>query len=116
MRKKISRFTSSFSGFLNGQGLNAGTLDGRQEEIRTAMLTALAEVESAQPNAFSQTLVTIAQATDVLSLWDVRSELLRLLADHDGERAARDTLNSITEMFRGLVPGNLLPKRHRLAR
>jgi hypothetical protein len=115
MRKTLSSFTSSFSDLLQGQR-SPGVHGGRQEEIRTAMLAALADIESTQPHAFSQILVTITQASDVQSLWDARSDLLRLIADRDGELAARKTLDTITEMFRGLVPHNLLPNRRRAPR
>jgi hypothetical protein len=115
MRKTLSSFTSSFSGLLHGPR-SPNVLGGRQEEIRTAMLAALADIESTQPHAFSKILVTITQASDVQSLWDARSDLLRLIADRDGELAARKTLDAITEMFRGLVPHNLLPNRRRVAR
>lgn len=115
MRKTLSSFTSSFSDLLQGQR-SSGALGDRQEAIRTAMLTALADIESTQPHAFSQILVTITQAPDVQSLWEVRSDLLRLIADRDGELAARKTLDGITEMFRGLVPHSLLPNRRRAPR
>ncbi len=115
MRKTLSSFTSSFSDLLHGQS-SKDAPGARQEEIRTAMLASLADIESSQPHAFSKTLVTITQAADVQSLWDARSELLRLIADRDGETAARKTLDGITEMFRGLVPHNLLPSRRRVER
>lgn len=115
MRKTLSSFTSSFSDLLHGQSSKDAT-GARQEAIRTAMLASLADIESSQPHAFSKTLVTITQAADVQSLWDARSELLRLIADRDGEMAARKTLDGITEMFRGLVPHNLLPSRRRVER
>jgi hypothetical protein len=115
MRKTLSSFTSSFSDLLHGQSPQ-NALDTRQEEIRSAMLASLAEIESSQPHAFSKTLVTITQAADVESLWDARSDLLRLIADRNGELAARKTLDGITEMFRGLVPNSLLPSRRRVPR
>jgi len=115
MRKTLSSFTSGFAGLLHGQSPQHA-LDDRQEAIRTAMLASLADIESSQPQAFSRALVTITRASDVQSLWEARSELLRLIADRDGELAARKTLDGITEMFRGLVPHNLLPTHRRMAR
>jgi hypothetical protein len=115
MRKTLSSFTSGFSDLLHGHS-SQHALGGRQEEIRTAMLASLADIESSQPHAFSKTLVTITRASDVQSLWEARSELLRLIADRDGELAARKTLDGITEMFRGLVSHNLVPTRRRVAR
>ena len=87
MRKTLSSFTSSFSDLLHGQSPQ-DALDSRQEEIRSAMLASLAEIESSQPHAFSKTLVTITQAADVESLWDARSDLLRLIALHDASNIA----------------------------
>ncbi|MBI2751290.1 MAG: hypothetical protein HYX43_18655 [Burkholderiales bacterium] len=111
----MRRTLSNFADLLHGQSPK-DAVGGRQEEIRTAMLAALADLESSQPHAFSKTLVIIAQASSVQSLWDARSDLLRLIADRDGELAARKTLDGITEMFRGLVPHNLMPNRRRVPR
>lgn len=115
MRKTLSSFAASFSDLLQGQSALDAMAD-RQEEIRTAMLASLSDIESPHLHAFSKTLVTITQASDVQSLWDVRSELLRLIAERHGEQVARQTLDGITAMFRGLVPRNLLPSRRRVAR
>lgn len=112
MRKTISSFASGFAGMLNGQAA-VQVVGGRQEEIRTAMLAALSDIESTKPGDFSGTLVTITQAQDIQSLWYARSELLRLIADRDGEQAARRILDGITEMFRGLVPSNQMPSHKR---
>lgn len=116
MRKTLSSFASSFAELWTGQGPQKSAQKDRQEAIRTAMLAALADLDSAQPHAFSRTLVTITQAADAHSLWDARGDLLRLIAERHGELAARQTLNVITEMFRGLVPHNLLPNRRRVPR
>ncbi len=115
MRKTFFNLTSGFSGLLRDQ-TSERNVESRQEDIRTAMLASLAEIESTQPQAFSKTLVVIAQAPDVQSLWDARSELLRLISERDGEESARKTLDTLTEMFRGLVPHNQLPTRRRKPR
>jgi hypothetical protein len=115
MRKTISSFASTFSDMLGGHSPadKAGT---RQEEIRTAMLAALSEIESTHPGDFSKSLVTITQANDVQSLWYARSELLRLIADRDGEKAARTILDTITDMFDGLVPKSQMPSKKKTNR
>ncbi len=115
MRKTISSFASTVTGLLGGHGSldKAGT---RQEDIRTAMLAALSEIESTHPGDFSKTLVTVTQASDVQSLWYARSELLRLIADRDGEQVASQILDGITTMFRGLVPQSQMPSRKMIKR
>jgi hypothetical protein len=110
MRNTISSFASTFSDMLSGHS-PADKAGARQEEIRTAMLAALSEIESTHPGDFSKSLVTITQANDVQSLWYARSELLRLIADRDGEKAARAILDTITDMFDGLVPKNQMPSK-----
>lgn len=115
MRKTLSSFASNFSHLLHGQSARDAASE-RQEAIRTAMLASLSEIESTQQHALSKALEMITQASDVQSLWDARIELLRLIADRDGELAARKTLDAITEMFRGLVSHHLLPTRRRVER
>jgi hypothetical protein len=110
MRKTISSFASAFSDLLGGQ-ISSDKAVQRQEDIRTEMLAALSEIESRHPDDFSRTLVTITQASDVQSLWYARSELLRLIADRDGEQAARKALDAITDMFSGLVPKSQMPSK-----
>jgi hypothetical protein len=48
------------------------------------------------------------RADDVQTLWYRRSDVLRLLADFHGERVAREKIDEISEMFRGLVPDTIL--------
>jgi hypothetical protein len=88
----------------------------RQEDIRTAMLAALSEIDSTQPEDFSRTLVTITRANDVQSLWYARSELLRLIADRNGEQAANKVLDGITVLFKGLIPQSQMPSRKKIKR
>jgi hypothetical protein len=115
MRNPISNFTSTFTGLL-GAGSSTEKASTQQEEIRTAMLAALSEIESSHPGDFSRTLVTITQANDVESLWYARSELLRLIADRDGELGAIKVLDGITDMFKGLVPQNQMPVKKKSKR
>jgi hypothetical protein len=37
----------------------------------------------------------------------LRGDLMAALAAMDGERAAREKIASVTEMFKGLLPGSL---------
>jgi hypothetical protein len=112
MRQTISNFASTFADML-GHHHATDKAGNRQEDIRTAMLAALSEIESTHPDDFSTTLVTITRASDVQSLWYARSELLRLIADREGEQAANKILDSITVLFMGLIPPSQMPSKKR---
>jgi ubiquinone biosynthesis protein UbiJ len=53
-------------------------------------------------------------ATDIQTLWYLRSDLVSLLADYCGEVAAREQVSSITEMFRGIIPDVQFPRAARI--
>lgn len=108
MRKTISRFKSSFAALLTDQ-TTVIDADGRTENIRTAMLQALSEVDGSPALDASKTWTDVVRAADIQTLWYLRSELLRLLSARHGEQAARQRLNTITEMFRGIVHKNQMP-------
>lgn len=108
MRKTISRFTSSFAALMTDQATVIDA-DGRTENIRTAMLQALAEVDGGPALDTSKTWTDVVRASDIQTLWYLRSELLRLLSERHGEQAARQRLDTITEMFRGIVHKNQMP-------
>lgn len=53
----------------------------------------------------------IRYASSIQSLWYLRVDLMTQLAGHHGETAARNTLATVTEAFRSLVPANQLPNQ-----
>jgi len=88
-------------------------VDGRLAGIRAAMLDALMELEGEHGSGIWS---KIGSASEVQALWYLRSEVMALLAAHSGERLAREKLDAITEMFRGVVPDNQMPLTHRFKR
>lgn len=46
----------------------------------------------------------VLYATDVQALWYLRADLMNILADLNGELAAKARLVHITTMFNGLLP------------
>ena len=81
----------------------------RIEYIRDAMLDALApygEYGTVLPPAWH----SIAMATDVQTLWHLRTQLLSVLADLHGERQAQRMLAELTEHFRGAIPDAQMPR------
>ena len=105
MLKTLARFTSSFAALLSDQKTVIDA-DGRIEDIRSAMLDELSALQSS--TASSAIWASIARAVDFQTLWYTRSDLFGVLADHLGEEVAREKINAITEMFRGLVADNFL--------
>ena len=112
MRKTISRFTSSFAALLTDQ-TTVIDADARTENIRSAMLQALSQLEDGQAANDAKTWSDVMRATDIQTLWYLRSDLLRRLSVCHGEQAARQQLDAITEMFRGIVHKNQMPTRNR---
>lgn len=115
MRKTISRIKTGVAARLADK-LSLSETHARVEIIRTAMLDALASIDTGanigSPKAWSD----ITRAADIQTLWYLRSEVLRLLSDFHGEQSGRDKLEAMTEMFRGLVPANQMPSRRRIER
>lgn len=112
MRKTISRFTSSFAALLTDQ-TTVIDADGRTENIRSAMLQALSQLEDGQAADGAKTGSDVMRATDIQTLWYLRSDLLLRLSECHGEQVARQRLDAITEMFRGIVHKNQMPVRNR---
>ena len=108
MRKFISRFATSFAALLTDTNTQVD-VSGRIEEIRTAMFDALWALDSHTP----ETWTAIDRATDVETLWYLRSDLLKDVNAASGEDSATLTLDKITEMFRGMVAPNQMPGRKR---
>jgi len=108
MRKFISRFATSFAALLTDTNTQVD-VSGRIEEIRTAMFDALWALDSHTP----ETWTAIDRATDVETLWYLRSDLLKDVSAASGEDSAMLTLDKITEMFRGMVAPNQMPGRKR---
>jgi hypothetical protein len=77
-------------------------LEDATEEIRDLMLSTLAG-EGAR--SFAHVTRRIRYASDIHSLWYLRGDLMAALSSMHGEEKARRQVASITEQFRGLVPG-----------
>ena len=87
--------------------------DGRIDEIRDAMLEALTPYIALEP-VLPKAWISIGVATDIQTLWYLRSDLMSLLADYCGEGAAREQVSVITEMFRGIIPHGQFPRAGRI--
>ena len=74
------------------------------EDIRSAMLELMSAVEEAR---FPQVMRRVRYAGDVQGLWFLRGDLMAALASSHGEVAAREKLETLSEMFEDLLPGGL---------
>jgi hypothetical protein len=96
---------SSIYGLLgNPAGPTESTLEHSTEDIREAMLALLDE---AGPKQFPNVTRRVRYANDVQALWYLRGDLMAALAATQGEAAARQKIQQITQMFHGLLPGSL---------
>jgi hypothetical protein len=82
------------------------------EEIRAAMLDLITDVDDKK---FMPVVRRIRYATDVLSLWYLRGDLMAALATRYGEAQARESLKPITGMFTNMLPPGLRSRASPLA-
>ncbi len=101
MISSLSRFASSFVALL-GEETQARS-NVRIDEISKAMLELLSPYVVHQAG-LPETWFKIALATDIKTLWYLRSELLDLLSRYCGDQSARRKLSDITKMFKGQIP------------
>jgi hypothetical protein len=111
MFKKITRFATNFASLMSDTNTIID-VDGRFANIQRSMLESLMEhmsYEQARPKVYAD----IKKAIEVQTLWYLRSDLFAKLAEFSGEDVAQKRLNVITEMFRGAIPDNQMPKIRR---
>ena len=79
-------------------------LETGTEDIRESMLAVLGD---GGPKHFPQITRRIRYANDIQALWYLRGDLMAALAEMHGEVTAREKVASVTQMFKGLLPGAL---------
>ena len=99
---KTSRIASGLMGLL-GDSHNESAMDTRCAQLRCAMLDVL--LEAVGTDASHTTLfLKLNNATEVQTLWYLRTDLMMFLSAHIGESAAMEKLQDITALFEGAVP------------
>jgi hypothetical protein len=105
MRWLKPNLRSSIYGLLgNPVSPSDSMLESGTEDIRESMLSLLGE---AGFKDFPHTTRRLRYANDVQALWYLRGDLMAALAAMHGEATARQKVNSVTAMFRGLLPNGL---------
>jgi hypothetical protein len=99
------KIKSSIYGLLgNPVAPSDSMLESSTEDIREEMLAMLGE---SAPKQFPALTRRVRYATDLQALWYLRGDLMAALATMHGERAARERMGQLTQMFKGLLPGSL---------
>ena len=105
MRWPKTNLKSSIYGLLgNPAPPSDSSLESGTEDVREAMLALLGPTG---PKQFPALTRRIRYATDIQALWYLRGDLMGGLAAMHGEKAAREKIGQITQMFRGLLPSSL---------
>ncbi len=98
-------FRTSFYGLLShSTPVSKSVLANRTEDIRQAMLDALGPSGS---QGFPQIARRVRFAADITGLWYLRGDLMAALASTQGEAAARQKIDSVTTLFKGLLPSGM---------
>jgi hypothetical protein len=111
-----SSFTSSFLALLTGGHLpieETVSLNERTDELRDSMVKLIESISNFQATRAAQ---RIRYATDLQSLWFLRTELMAVLAARYGEATARERLDALTEQFEDLLPKRLRSRATSLTR
>ncbi|WP_295958115.1 hypothetical protein [Rhodoferax sp.] len=107
--------TSIKNSFYNIIGVDTARADaGRAqqlEQVRSTMLAYLGEVDGFEGPALQH---RVAYAKDVQTLWFLRADLMGVLANRDGESAARARMEQMAPLFQGLLPKGLVSRSSRL--
>ncbi len=111
-RWKISKFATSFMG-LRSDISSDDKLESRIEEVRSAMLDALFDALESDAQR-SLLLIKLRGATEIQTLWYLRSDLVATISEYIGESEAMARVGILTDLFRGMVPAQqLLSARRR---
>ena len=96
----------------NGQGgAQESRIQTALEDIREAMLDGLSV-----PGAVtaSKLELKVTYASDLNDLWYLRGDVMAAIAALDGEAIARNKLDQISGMFKGLLPKSLTARNSSL--
>lgn len=78
------------------------------EDIREAMLDGLGDTAAVTASKLE---LRVIHACDLQDLWYLRGDVMAAIAAVDGEVIARQKMNQISDMFKGLLPRSLTSRR-----
>lgn len=83
--------------------------DERFRRVRSAMLETLPICGNA---TVTQVAERISYAADIEALWYLRTDVMSVLSELDGEASAARELREIDAMFEGALPQSVRPRAH----
>ena len=98
----MSRLSSSLMGLMRDPARDAQAL-AHVEHIRQEMLDCmdlLLDRRAERPTVWTR----VQYADDIQSLWFLRSDVMHMLCDQCGETLATLKIDTLTALFRGLIP------------
>ena len=104
MRWFKASLRNSLYGLLGHGDPSASRLEDGTEDIRERMLELLGDEAAARSPTVTR---RIRYAGDIHALWYLRGDLMAALAELHGEARAREQVQALTRMFRGLLPHSL---------
>jgi len=105
MRWRKPNLRSSLYGLLGSPvPPSDSVMENAIEDVRETMLDLLGD---AGPKNYAALTRRLRYAADIQALWYLRGDLMAALAEMHGERAAREHIEQVTRMFKGLLPGGL---------
>lgn len=108
VRSSISAFFSSGHPSTSKESVQETDI----EDIRSSMLALIGDLEDKR---FPHVRRRIRYATEVMSLWYLRGDLMTVLASTQGEAQARRILKTTTDTFEHLLPQGLKSRSDPLA-
>jgi hypothetical protein len=108
-----ARWSQSIKDFLEAVGVHSALPANIEnvESIRQIMLDIVRRADPGKIPAIKIRLTyRIDSCRDVQDLWYFRSEVMQLLSATNGELEARRQLDTISALFKGLLPPSLNPR------
>ncbi len=102
MRWKDSRIATGLRTML-GDSSGERALESRLEAVRDAMLEELTRAMNTRARQ-SVLFVKLKGASEIQTLWFLRSDLMLVLSEHLGESEAMQRVDRLTQLFKGMVP------------
>ena len=96
--------TSSVMALLGPTEITASVREERTEDIRELMLEEMGGYGNLH---FPKIMRNVRYATDALSLWYARGDVMAVLSAEYGETSAHEKMERISHQFKGLLPSGM---------
>ena len=105
--------TSSVMALLGSTEITASVREERTEAIRALLLEEMGDYGTIH---FPKIPRAVRYATDALSLWYARGDVMAVLSAEYGEASAHQKMDHISRQFKGLLPSGISARPNKLKR